>query len=209
MADYKMTRKGKIQYIWDYYKIQIIVTIMVLIGLVSFIHGQITKINYEFNLTIIGSSVDGDSIEKLKKTLTPIVIKNPTKKQSALVDIMSSGSLTGGNDDASAQYLQKFIAELSANVIDLLILNKSDYDVFQKQGAFLRLDKLKGIDLSGIKIEELQGTTAKGFYGINLQDNKLLEKFRVNTENMILCIPASTKQGTKAVLAIKWILENK
>ena len=52
MVDLKgMTKKAKIEYIWDYYKIHIIVTTLVLIGLVSFIHGQITKINYEFNLT--------------------------------------------------------------------------------------------------------------------------------------------------------------
>ena len=212
MVDLKgMSKKNKIEYIWDYYKIHIIITIIVLIGMISFIHGQITKINYEFNLTIIGSNLDGDKAGKLEKTLTPIVIKNPNKKQSAQIDVMAISSLTSGKEAISAQYMQKFVAELSANVIDLLILNRSDYDVFQKQGAFLRLDNVQGMDLDHTKAEKIEGTSDngdKGIYGINLQANKLLTDFGVNTEDKILCIPSSTKQKDKAILAIKWILEN-
>lgn len=212
MVDLKgMTKKNKIQYIWDYYKIHIIVTIVVLIGMISFIHGQITKINYEFNLTIIGSALETDKIEKFEKTLTPIVIKNPGVKQSAQVDLMAVASLTGGKEATSSQYMQKFVAELSANVMDLLILNKSDYDAFQKQGAFLKLDNIQGLDLSALKDDKLERATdnaEKGVYGINIQDNKLLVGFGINTQNSVLCIPSSTKQKDKAILAIKWILGN-
>ena len=212
MVDLKgMTKKERIEYIWDYYKIHIIVTIIVLISIISFIHGQITKTNYEFNLTIIGSSLEADKTEKFENTLTPIVIKNPSKKQSAQLDTMPIASLTGGKEAQAPQYMQKLVAELSANVIDLLILNKSDYDVFQKQGAFLKLDNAGGMDLDLIKAEKLEGTSDKGdkgIYGISLQDNKLLKDFGVSTQDKILCIPASTKQKDKAILAIKWILQN-
>ena len=209
MVDLKgMTRKKKAQYIWDYYKIHIIVTIIVFIGMVSFIHGQITKINYEFNLTIIGSNLEGDKIDKFEKTLTPIVIKNPSQKQSAQIDSMAIASLTGGNEATSSQYMQKFVAELSANVIDLLILSRSDYEVFEKQGAFLKLDNVQGMDLSSIKAEKLEGTSDKGVYGISLQDNKILSDYGVNTQDKVLCIPSSTKQKEKSILAIKWILGN-
>jgi len=207
MVDLKgMTKKAKVEYIWDYYKIHIIVTTLVLIGLVSFIHGQITKINYEFNLTIIGSSLEQDKSDKFEKTLTPIVIKNPSAKQSAQIDIMAISSLTGGKEATSAQYMQKFVAELSANVIDLLILNKTDYEVFLKQGAFIKLDDVEV--LKDKKLEETLEGGEKGVYGINIDGNKKLTSFGVNTKDMVLCIPASTKQKPKAFLAIKWILEN-
>ncbi|MGH4139177.1 hypothetical protein [Clostridium sp.] len=209
MVDIKgLTRKKKIQYIWDYYKIHIIVTIIVLLSIIGFIHGQITKINYEFNLTIIGSNFDVDKIEKFEKTLTPIVIKNGTEKQSARIEIMPVDRLTDGKTQSATQYMQKFQAELSANLIDLLIMSKSDYVAFQKQGMCLKLDNVQGINLSHLKAEELERASDKGVYGIDLQDSKILTEFGVKSDGMILCIPVNTKQKDKAILTAKWILGN-
>ena len=205
MVDLKgMSKKAKIEYIWDYYKIHIIVTTIVLIGVISFIHGQITKTNYEFNLTIIGSSLEQDKADKFEKSLTPVVIKNASAKQSAQIDIMAISNLTSGKEATSAQYMQKFVAELSANVIDLLILSKTDYEVFLKQGAFIKLDNVEV--LKDKKLEETPKGTEKGVYGIKIDGNKKLTSFGVNTKDMVLCIPASTKQKSKAFLAIKWFL---
>jgi len=210
MVDIKgLTRKKKIEYIWDYYKIHIIVTIIALFSIIGFIHGQTTKIDYEFNLTIIGVTSDDDKIERFQEKLTHIVLKNSTEKQSAQIDIMQVVSLIDGKTQVSTQYMQKFVAEVSANVIDLLIMNKSDYEAFQKQGMFLKLDNVQGIDLSAIKAGNLERASDKGVYGINLKDNKLLTSFGVKTEGMILCIPSNTKQKNKAILAAKWIIENK
>jgi hypothetical protein len=104
--------------------------------------------------------------------------------------------------------MQKFVAEVSANVIDLLIMSKSDYGAFQKQGMFLKLDKEKGMDLSSTKVDKLQRSSDSGVYGISLRGNKILTDFGVKTENMILCIPSNTKQKDKAILAAQWIIGN-
>ena len=54
MANMKnMNCKQKSQYIWNYYKIHIIATLFLVITLGILIHGQLTKIEYIFNLTII------------------------------------------------------------------------------------------------------------------------------------------------------------
>ncbi|MGV8982625.1 hypothetical protein [Clostridium sp.] len=207
MVDIKgLTRKKKVQYIWDYYKIHIIVTIVALFSIISFIHGQITKIDYEFNLTIIGVNSSVNKIEQFQETLTPIVIKNGTEKQSARIEIMPVDSLMEGKTESSTQYVQKFIAEVSAKVIDLVIMNKSDYEAYQQQGMFLKLDNVQGMNLSHVKVDKLERASDEGVYGINLQDNKILADFGVKTENMILAIPANTKQMDKAILAVKWII---
>ena len=210
MVDIKgLTRKKKVQYIWDYYKIHIIVTIIALFSIFSFIHGQFTKINYEFNVTIIGITSGEDKINEFQEKLTPIVIKNGSKKQSARIETMPVDSLIDGKTQVSVQYMQKFGAEVSANVIDLLIMSKDDYEAFQKQGMFLKLDNVKGMDLSHLKAEKLVRASDKVAYGINIQDNKILTEFGVKTNNMILCIPCNTKQKDKAILATNWIIENK
>ena len=50
-----MSKKKKIEYIWDYYKIHIIATLTVLCIIFSIIHSQITKTNYVFSMTMIGN----------------------------------------------------------------------------------------------------------------------------------------------------------
>lgn len=210
MVDIKnLTRKKKVEYIWDYYKIHIMVTVIALFSIISFIHGQFTKINYEFNMTIIGITSSEDKINEFQKKLTPIVIKNGSEKQSARIETMPVDSLMDGKTQVAVQYMQKFGAEVSANVIDLLIMSKSDYEAFQKQGMFLKLDNVQGMDLSNVKVEKLEIASDKGVYGIDIQDNKLLNDFGVKTDNMILRIPCNTKQKDKAILAAKWIVENK
>ena len=210
MVDLKvMKRKEKVEYIWDYYKIHIIISLIVLICIVSFIHGQVTKINYEFNLTIIGSRIDQDKIDKFEKALTPIVIKNPSKRQSAQIEVMPITSLTSGKESSASQYMQKYAAEIGANVIDVVILDKTDFEAFEKQGGFLKLDNMKGIDLTAIKAEKLEGKPTdgeQGVYGIDLNGNKVLEDLGVDTKDKILCIQATSKQKENSILAVKWIL---
>ncbi|MBU3190201.1 hypothetical protein K9O30_14060 [Clostridium bowmanii] len=65
------------------------------------------------------------------------------------------------------------------------------------------------MDLSHLKAEKLERASDKGVYGINIQDNNILTDFGVKTDNMILCIPCNTKQMDKAILAAKWIIDNK
>ncbi|MGK0466111.1 hypothetical protein [Clostridium sp.] len=59
MVDLKsMSKKKKAEYIWDYYKVHIIGTIAIICIVGSLIHSQLTKIDYVFNLTVIGNVVD-------------------------------------------------------------------------------------------------------------------------------------------------------
>lgn len=52
-----MTPKQKVGYIWDYYKVHIIIGIIVIYAVTSFIHGKLTEKKTVFRLVMIDSNV--------------------------------------------------------------------------------------------------------------------------------------------------------
>jgi ABC-type glycerol-3-phosphate transport system substrate-binding protein len=201
MVDFKgMTRKKKFEYIKEYYKFHIIIGIIVIVLLGSFIKSQITKVNYVFNLTVIGSTVKSD------KT---VVVKNPTKKQSAEIDNIPIQTLTGSSDGNAYQFMQKIMAEVSANALDLVIISKGDYDSFVKNGMFYNLDKIKNSGLYEYKDIFIQGVSEdgeKGTFAVNIENSKVLKDYGMDTTDKVACIVSSSKEKEKALKALKWIL---
>ena len=70
-----MSKKEKVEYIWEYYKLHIIGVLAITFMVGSLIYSQITKVDYVFNLTMIGNMVDGNKRTDLEKQLTSMVIK--------------------------------------------------------------------------------------------------------------------------------------
>lgn len=209
MVDFKgLTGKKKREYIWEYYKIHIIVGIISVILLGSFIHSKFTEIHYEFNLTVIGSSVKSDKTEEFQNKLTSVVLKNPSKNQSAEFDNIPIQNIIGSNDGNAYQYMQKIMAEASANVLDAIILSKPDYDNFVKNGLFLNLEKTN-LDLDKYKDISVKGETKdgeKGTFAISIENSKVLKEYGMDTRDKVICIVGSSKQKDKAVSTLKWIL---
>ncbi len=85
MVDLKgMSKKKKAEYIWEYYKLHIIGVLVVICIIASFIHGQITKVDYVFNLTMLGNTVDTSKMTDLESKLTKVVVKDGDKKKQAI-----------------------------------------------------------------------------------------------------------------------------
>lgn len=210
MVDFKgMTRKKKFEYIKEYYKFHIIIGIIVIVLLGSFIKSQITKVNYVFNLTVIGSTVKSDKTDEFQSKLTSVVVKNPTKKQSAEIDNIPIQTLTGSSDGNAYQFMQKIMAEVSANALDLVIISKGDYDSFVKNGMFYNLDKIKNSGLYEYKDIFIQGVSEdgeKGTFAVNIENSKVLKDYGMDTTDKVACIVSSSKEKEKALKALKWIL---
>ena len=124
MVDLKnMSKKKKAEYIWEYYKIHIIGILVIIFIVGSLIHSQITKVDYIFNLTMIGDMVDENRRIDLEKQLTSIVIKDGEKRKQAIVDIIPSGT-EAKKSNQYMQNMQKFIANISVGELDVVILIK-------------------------------------------------------------------------------------
>jgi hypothetical protein len=207
MVDLKsMSRKEKIEYIWDYYKLHIISVIVVIAVIASFIHGQLTKIDYVVNVTIIGNAINESKKEEAEKKFTSLVIKEGEQRKQALFDV-----ITTDKSELSYEMMQKFVVRIAAGEIDVVILDKGFFDSFVKQDMFIPLESISQINLSDIKqskIEASGSTNNKAVYAISVEGNKELEAMGYDTKNKVLGIIASSKNKDNGIKVFKDILDN-
>lgn len=210
MVDIKsMSNKKKAEYIWEYYKLHIIGALAVIFIVASLIHGQITKIDYVFNLTLIGNNFDENKKTELEKQLGSIVIKTGDQKKQAIVNVLPLEGSSKVSASMSSTSTQKFIAEISVGEIDVVILDKGMAQAFAKQDMFSRLDNIKELDLLGIKYEKIEAVGSdniKAVYAINAEDIKILKYMGFDTDNMVIGIISTCKQKDKAATVIKWLI---
>ena len=204
-----MSKKKKAEYIWEYYKLHIIAVLVIIFIVASFIHGQITKVDYVFNLTLIGNNVDANKKTNVEKQLTNFVIKTGEQKKQAIIDVIPLEGSSKANASMSSISTQKFIANISVGGIDVIILNKAMFQSFASKGMFSRLDNISQLSLASIKNEKLQAIgddKVKAVYAINAESIKMLKDMGFDTENMVIGIISTCKQKDKATLVLKWLL---
>ena len=210
MVDLKsMSNKKKAEYIWEYYKLHIIGVLAVIFIVASVIHGQITKIDYVFNLTLIGNNVDENKKTEVEKQLTNIVIKDGEERKQAIVDVIPLEGSSKANASMSNVNTQKFIAKISVGEIDVVILDKGMFESFVKQGMFSRLDNISKLSLTSIKNEKLEASGSdeiKAVYAINAEDIKMFKDMGFDTDNKVIGIISTCKQVDKAAMVLKWLL---
>ena len=74
-----LSPKEKYRYIWEYYKIHIIITLLSIVGLASFIHTMMTKKSTYCTITYYNSYIDENQLYSLRDTLNDLLIENPEK----------------------------------------------------------------------------------------------------------------------------------
>ena len=217
MVDLKgMSRKKKAEYIWDYYKIHIICIIAIIFIVGSIINSQMTKIDYVFNLTMFGSSVDENKSTELEKQLTKLVVKDGEERKEATVANIPIDGSSSDNASISSQYMQKFVAQVSVGDIDLLVLDKVMFESLVKKDIFLKLNNISQLDLDSIKNEKIEASGSdsnsnsnKAVYAINVQDNKMFKDMGYDTQSKVIGIVSTSKQKDRAILVVKWLLNVK
>lgn len=209
MVDLKnMTRKEKVEYIWDYYKVHIIGVIVVIALIVSFIHGQATKVEYVANLTVIGNITNQDKLEETEQNLTKLIVKNGQDRQKVLIDVIPITDI----NNPQPELIQKFTVKLDAQQIDVMVLDKSMFDSLVKQSALLNIGDVKDINLSSVKenkIEGVNGENKKGIYAVDAENISVFNDMGLDTNNKVLCISSVTKHKDSAVSMFKWLIEDK
>lgn len=196
----KMSRKEKIEYIWDYYKIHIIATLIAIVAVSSFVYSYVTKVEYVFNLTILCNDMDENARVNLEKQITNYVVGKGEKRKRAAVEVMPITD-TGNSSPMTAQYMQKFMVKLAAGEINLVIFDRSMLETYTKQEALVKLDDI-------VNDKSVQGVSdnTKGVYAVEADNIKILKDVGFNTKDKLVGIISSGKQKEKAVSVLKWMV---
>ncbi|SNX52715.1 ABC transporter substrate-binding protein [Thermoanaerobacterium sp. RBIITD] len=207
-----MTFKEKIDYIWDYYKIHMIVGTVVLILVISFINSAINSKDYVFDFSMLGTTINLDKQSSFEYIVTKELLgTNPGKKQ-ALVEFYMLSKGNNGKLQLDPPSTQKLMVKIAAGEVSVMALDRDYFEIFAKQGVFTNLDNVKELNLNNLKTEKL-GSTDKisaGTYGIDIgSSNKYLDAIGYDYKDKIIAIVSNTKNKDLAIKFMKWLLNIK
>lgn len=188
----KMNGKEKLEYLWMYYKIWLVVFIVIIALIytgVQMYHGMTEKIL--LNVTIVdGQNMERTDLEKEVRKELGAEKKNETVRFNA--------NLSSGEEDYNSKIALS--ALVGAEAVDVLICPENVYEQYQGQDGLLNLEKLLP--------EEAERGLVKG-EALILNKNDYMEKtVGIAYEPIYVCVLNNTKNQENAVDFLKMLIEN-
>ncbi len=148
-----MDMKQRLQYIWDYYKIPIILVLVVLFAVFSFIRDKATSKQTVFYVAMLDSNVtetvQSTLLDGFADTLDGFDSEHETMMINADYD-------TGAGGQIGFTFIQKIVAEYSVGTIDATIAPRASIEEFAEHQAYG--------DLSGLLPAEMYEKLEKDGY---------------------------------------------
>ena len=196
-----MSAGGKLEYIWQYYKLHIagIAVLLIIIG--SIIYGAFNKPPASYAAIAAFGFYTGDEFEPDIEARIAPSIDNYNETGKLYVHSFY------GSDDPTVQMavLQKFAAMIAARELDLIIAWRDNFDDLIFDGLIMPLSE------AGISApEELKvyGSAEDGepqAYGVSLKNSEVLKDMGINPEQLVIGIVANTTLPDNAVLVLNLI----
>lgn len=195
-----LSSKKKIEFIYDYYKLPIIGTLLAIIIISYMTYSFITKQDIYCNITYYGSTINTDNFNKLKDTLNENILGNDKKSTIFTDSLLITANSNYGDDPTTTQ---AFAVKLAANELDILLIEKNNFEYFAANNMLLDLSSLEGFDSLNISEEDL--VTVKdqsgnsNLYGIKVDNLNLLKDCGFDAENTILSIAISSNRHEEVI----------
>ncbi|MCT4687801.1 hypothetical protein [Vallitalea sp.] len=207
----ELTRKEKVEYIWEYYKIHIFASILVMIIVGSFLNIWVFNPppKSAVSVNFVGSSIVSDNTESLEKELNPIIVTEEMGNKKVFFNTFVYGI---ENPQIQMATQTKFVANISARELDVLILDKEQYNFLLLQGSMIPLDKVFSEDeLNKLTDRLIKGKseedTNEQIYGINVTDNEKIKTVMVGDSEKIMGVVSNTLKIEESKKVIKWFLD--
>lgn len=207
----ELTRKEKIEHIWEYYKFHIIATavgVFFVIQLLVLIFGPKPPKPLA-NVVIMGRYIhDDEKIDEFTNQIENIIDGGEIGKVELNmfpVDWSQSSQLTMAME-------QKLMLMMQAKEIDVLIVEKEKFDAYTANNdysGFVALDEIEELKeiLESNKNNLIQNNHNENkVYGISTINNIKLQELGVGS-NFIISIPMISENRDHAVKVIEWMYE--
>lgn len=198
----------KLENFFHYYKIHIIVSLIVAVFLFFMIRSCVNQVRYDFSLVIFGEAYAEDE----QKIETFIKEHMPSSLTPGIQVLPSFGA------DPQYQYAtqMKFVAMVAAKEIDVIITNESFFKDHSRQGTYMPLDDIT--DILGYSDDRyvksaviVDGSDEEGepvtgpvkIYGVSLTDSEFIKENGIYGENLIAAIIVTSERQDKAIEFIK------
>ncbi|ANX02255.1 hypothetical protein CSTERLE_12075 [Thermoclostridium stercorarium subsp. leptospartum DSM 9219] len=197
----------KLENFFHYYKIHMLVGLAVIVILFFSIRSCINRVDPDFTIVCYGNifAADQTAVEENVKERVP-GITTPSVQFLATV-----------SDDPQYVYASqmKFVAMIAAKEIDIIIMDRENFDINASQGIFLSLDELadelgfpEESYMRGSEIidETEDGNVIKGpeqIYGIDITGSEFIKNNNIHAESAIVAIARNTQRMDSALEFIR------
>lgn len=148
--------KQKAQYVWDYYKFPIAVTLILVYIIGYIIYGHFSKKDIVLYTALINVSVNDQINEQLSNGFLEFADENISQKD---VQLYTGLYLTTDQNDPNHEYTYasrvKLLASIDGEQLDVVLMNKEAFDAFSQNRYLYNLEELL-MDLSPDRAEELK-----------------------------------------------------
>lgn len=182
----------KVENFWFYYKIHILVGVFILAVVVPMVGFDKEQKPSALNVSLLGNGINPKYQEQLQNEATNSILGKGAKSEIKLNFWQVDGQI---RSMSNIDLYQKLLAQIGAKKLDVLILDKSDFDLMVKEDAFIPLNSTMSNNGIG------EGTKL----GIDLTGNKILSKAGYNTENKVVCILKNSKAKETAMKFVEWL----
>ncbi len=207
----EMNFRGKISYLWEYYKIHAFVIVAV-IALISYIIYKFVTpdVKTQFYAAIIDSAVNREVLEEYKQEFSDYLQLDPELESVELNDsfyLSSDGEYTSN----LTQILSTYIA---AGEVDVIIAPESAFNNYAYYGYTAKLsDELPTNVYSSLTdyfyLTETEDDPNHNAYGIYLTDSNLFGGLEYNSEPYVLGIVANYPNEENTIDFIRFLFKDK
>lgn len=210
----KLTRKEKVEHIWEYYRFHILgggLALFMLGSLLFQIFGPQPP-KPAASVVIMGMySHDEDKVEKFKGDIENIINNGETGQVEVDMYPVDWDSMS----PMDAAMNQKLVLMFQAREIDVMIIEEKKYNsfisnieetIYENLQDEPELAKILEDNEAALVKRKLDGDTKEGVYGLSVKDNMKLQSIGLN-DDYIVSIPVVTDNRENAIKTIQWLYE--
>ena len=198
----KRSRTLSIENIWYYYKLPILsggAIVALVIYMLATAPPQRTAV---LNVVVVGSGISQDRLTHLEQQATAAVAPDPSHEEVAITPLVTSGPLAA-NSAASI----KLLALLSAQSVDVLIMDRQDFAALAARHVFLNLGSLAAFAHVSSRWRPGGGTRGAPAYGVALAGHTRWSDVSAAAADTVAGIVAATPHRATAIRFVQRLLQ--
>jgi hypothetical protein len=198
----KRGRTLTIENIWYYYKLPILIggaIVALVIYMLATAPPQRTAV---LNVVVVGSGISQDRLTYLETQATAAVAPDPSHEEVAITPLVTTGPLA-----ANAAASIKLLALLSAQSVDVLIMDRQDFAALAARHVFLNLGSLAAFAHVSSRWWPGGGTRVAPAYGVTLGGRTRWSGVSTAARDTVAGIVAATPHRATAIRFVQWLLQ--
>ncbi len=204
-----MSHRGKLAYLWEYYKFHALIILLVIGFAVYIIHHITTpKVQTELYAAIINNTISDELWEQYQTEVADYLHLDP-KRQDV---ILNRSFYLNGDAQYTMNMQTALVTYVSAGEVDLMIAPESQFQQYTYSGFNDKLYDDLPTDLYSeltdyLYITSTEDDPEENVYGIYLNNTKFFSQYADNTDPYILGIIVNSKHKENAIEFIRMLFQ--